>query len=86
MNSLLYGEPHPNEIMTREVMVECPECGGVGGFYLDLELNECVSRDEYLENKDKREYELIPCEKCEGKGYQIEYEEINPRFFVRCGA
>jgi hypothetical protein len=86
MNRLLYGDPNPAEIECREIMVECSECKGVGGFYLDLELNECVSRDEYLENKGKREYELIPCEICEGKGYQIEYEEINPRFLVRYGA
>ena len=83
MNRLLYGDPHPAEIDCREIMVECPECKGVGGFYLDIEANEFVSREEYLTNKDKKEYELIPCEDCEGKGHYIEYEVVDPRYYRR---
>lgn len=78
MNRLLYGDPEPctMEVDMIEVEVECSECNGEGGFYLDLEANECVSRAEYLMYKDEREYELIPCEECEGKGKVIIYEEI----------
>jgi hypothetical protein len=86
MNRLLYGDPNPAEIECREIMVECRECKGVGGFYLDVERNECVSREEYLTNKDKREFELIPCDECNGKGYHIEYEEIPFRLRRKCGA
>lgn len=73
MNRLI--DYYPTEVTMKEVKEECKECNGEGGFYLDLELNDVVSRDEYLMHKDERNYELMPCEECEGKGYIITYIE-----------
>jgi RecJ-like exonuclease len=78
MNRLLYGEPHPCEMVATmiEKEVTCDICNGEGGHYLDLETNKCVSREEYLMYKDEREYELMPCEECNGTGLLTIYEEI----------
>ena len=78
MNRLLYGLPHPCEMEAEmiEREIECPECQGEGGFYYDVELGDVVSREEYLMYKDEREYELMPCEECNGTGLLTIYEEI----------
>lgn len=77
MNRLLYGDPHPCEMEADmiEKEVVCDECKGIGGFYFNEDGDE-ITREEYLANKDKDGYEMMPCDECNGKGTITIYEEI----------
>lgn len=67
MNRLLCG----SEVEMVEKHEPCHMCDGVGGWYVDKETEEEVTREYYLAHRDTCTTEY--CEYCKGKGYNVEY-------------